>query len=297
MAAVPRRRSRLVLLALALCVALLALVPAAIAATADGTIVFQGNRGGPPAVFTVKPNGSDLTRLGSGLQPAISDNGKKIVFVRSSTSGAELWVLDVASGNVSQITDDAKTNAEPAISPDGSTVAFIGSQRGDDPEPDHLFVIDADGTHERQLFRGQNFVDREPNFSPDGKRIVFVRGPGETQLMTITVGGDDLTPVTERGKPFSSPEWPTYSPDGKRILFNAFSGGHKLYTIGTDGKGLDQLSKGDEDFVEAAYSPDGSSIVFRRHKELFTMNADGSGVEQLSNAPDGGSNIHPSWGR
>jgi Tol biopolymer transport system component len=295
MAAVARR-SRLVLPALALCATLLALVPAALAANTD-TIVFQGNRGGPPAIFSVAPDGSKLKYLGAGLQPAISRDGKSVVFVRSSPGGAELWLFKADTGKVAKVTTDAKTDAEPAISPDGETIAFIGNARGADPEPDHLFVIDADGTHERQLLRGQNSVDREPSFSPDGKRIVFVRGPGETQLMTITVGGDDLTPVTERGKPFSSPEWPSYSPDGKRILFNAFSSGHKLYTVGTDGKDLEQVSKGEEDFVEADYSPDGSMIVFRRHKELFTMNADGSGVEQLSNAPEGGGNIHPSWGR
>lgn len=292
-----RRRSRLVLPALALCTALFALVPAALAAD-SGTIVFQGNRGGPPAVFTVKPNGDDLTRLGTGLQPAISRNGKNIVFVRSSTRGAELWVLNVGSGNVSQITDDGVTNAEPAISPDGETIAFIGSVRGEDPEPDHLFVIDADGNNERQLTRGGKFVDREPSFSPDGKRIVFVRGPGETQLMTIAVSGGETTTVTKRGEPFSVPEWPSYSPDGKQILFDAYArGSHRLYTVDAGGGEIDQISKSDDDFIEPDYSPNGSSIVFRRGKELFTMDADGSGVKQLFDSPPGGSNIHPSWGR
>lgn len=292
------RRPHLVLSALALCAALLALVPAAIAA-GDGTIVFQGNRGGPPAIYTVSPNGSDPERLGVGLQPSISRDGKRIVFVRSSSTGAELWLLDLPSGKVSQVTDDAKTNAEPAISPDGERIAFVGDPRadGDPGEFDHLYVVDADGSSERQLTRGQRFVDREPSFSPDGKRIVFVRGPGETQLMTISVGGDDLTPVTKRGEPFSAPEAPSYAPNGNRILFDAFARGNRIWTIGADGGGLDQVSRGDDEGVEPAYSPDGEAIVFRRGKELFTMNADGTGTEQLSNAPDGGSNIHPSWGR
>jgi Tol biopolymer transport system component len=287
---------RRLLPAIALCAVLLGLVPMAIAAD-DGTIVFQGNRGGPPALYTVAPGGSEPERLGVGLQPAISRDGKTIVFVRSSTTGTELWVLKLPSGNVSKITDDAKSNTEPAISPDGETVAFISGPRGEDFEPDHLFVIDADGSDERQLIRGDKFNDREPSFSPDGKRIVFVRGPGETQLMTITVGGDDLTPVTKRGEPFSSPEAPSYSPNGNRILFAAFARGNRIWTIGTGGDGLEQLIKGDDEGQEPAYSPDGSAIVFRRGKELFTMEADGSGTKQLTNAPPGGSNIHPSWGR
>lgn len=217
-----RRGHRLLLPALALCAALLLLVPAALAAD-SGLIVFQGNRGGPPAIYTVAPDGSQLDRLGVGLEPAISRNGEKIVFVRSSAAGAELWVLNTRNGNVEKITHDALINQQPAISPDGETVAFIGSARGSDPEPDHLYVIDSNGNNERQLTRGQKFVDGEPSFSPDGKRIVFVRGPGETQLMTISVDGGDATAVTERGGKFSAPEWPSYSPDGKRILFDASS--------------------------------------------------------------------------
>lgn len=291
-----RPRSLLLVPALVACAALLCLVPNAVAID-TGLIAFQGNRGGPPSIFTVSPNGSNLKRLGTGLQPAISRNGKKLVFVRSSPGGADLWLMNIDSGKVAKITDDAKTNAEPAISPDGETVAFIGNARGEDPEPDHLFVIDADGTHERQLIRSQKSVDREPSFSPDGKRIVFVRGPGESQLMTIAVSGGDPTPVTERSAPFSSPESPSYAPNGNHILFDAFSQGNKLYTVGTDGKDLEQVSKGDDEVLEPAYSPDGSSIVFRRGRELFTMDSDGSGTKQLIDTPAGGSNIHPAWGR
>jgi len=292
------RRAHRFLPALFLCAALLALVPAALAAD-NGLIVFQGNRGGPPAVFTVKPNGSDLERLGAGLQPAISRDGKKIVFVRSSGSGAELWLLNTENGKVERITNDAKGNSQPAISPDGSQIVFVGRARagGDPNEREHLYLIDADGSNERELTSGQRTADLEPSFSPDGKRIVFVRTSPFAQLMTITVGGDDLTVVTDRDERFTGPGSPSYSPDGDRILFNASArGGDRIWTIGSGGKGLEQLTKGDDEGVEPAYSPDGNSIVFRRGRDLLTMDAGGGGTQQLVDGQDG-SNIHPSWGR
>jgi TolB protein len=238
-----RLRLNLVVPALILGAVLLALVPAAMA-TGGGTIVFQGNRGGPPAVFTVAPNGSNLQRLGVGLHPAISRDGTKIVFVRTSGAGAELWVLDTGSGKSARITDDATTNAEPAISPDGSEIAFVGRPRagGDPGEARRLYLVDADGTHERRLTRGPNFTDGEPSFSPDGKRIVFARTSHFTQLMTVTVGGGDLTPVTDRDEPFSGPEAPSYSPDGDTIVFRR---GRDLLTMDADGSGAKQLVDGE----------------------------------------------------
>ena len=294
----PLARLRSHLLVPALIVGLLALVPTAMAAS-GGTIVFQSNRGGPAAVYTVAPNGSDLRRLGVGLHPAISRDGTKIVFVRTSAAGAELWVLNTPDGKVERITDDAKADTEPAISADGSKIVFVGSPRpGGDPNEGkrQLFLIDADGSNERQLTHGPDTAG-EPSFSPDGKRIVFVRTSRFTQLMTVTVGGDDLTPVTDRDERFTGPAAPSYSPDGNRILFDASDGGgDRIWTIGADGGSLDRVSKGDDEGVEPAYSPDGASIVFRRGRDLLTMDADGSGVQQLVAGEKGG-NIHPSWGR
>lgn len=290
---------RAILTTLALCAALLALVPIAIGSD-NGLIVFQGNHGGPPAVFTVKPNGSDLERLGSGLQPAISRDGKKIVFVRSSGNGAQLWLLNTDNGKVERITNDAKGNSQPAISPDGSQIVFVGRARagGDPHEREHLYIIDADGSNERELTSGQKNADREPSFSADGKRIVFVRTANFSQLMTITAGGDDLKAVTDRDERFSSPEAPSYSPDGNRIVFDAVvRSDERIWTIGSDGNGLQQLTKGDDEGVEPAFSPDGDSIVFHSGRALFTMDADGSGAKQLVETPEGGNNLHPSWGR
>ena len=305
-------RTRL-LPALVLCAALLVLVPAAIAADA-GLIAFQGNRRDlnngsvEKGIYTMAPNGSNVKRLGDGLEPAISRDGKTIAFVRTvappkgnEIPDIEIYTMNANGGDVTRVTRDGSTNTEPAFSADGKRIVFVGERgiKGKSNERPHLFVVDVDGSNERQLTRGAS-VDVEPAFSPDGKRIVFVRGPGESRLMSMSDDGQDVEALTDTRDPFSTPKAPSYSPNGQRVIFYAPENGkNRIFTIDADtGKNRITLTKGDDEGLEPAYSPEGGTIVFRRSVNLFAMSADGTGVDQLTNfEPQDGSNIHPSWGR
>jgi Tol biopolymer transport system component len=308
-----RRRSHLALATVALAAALLCAAPAAIGAD-TGLIAFQANirdvQTGQveKAVYTMTPNGKGVKKLGDGVQPAISRDGKKVVFAKAAGSvepgeapDIEIFTMDADGGNLRQVTDDKSTNTEPAFSADGKRIVFVGDRhvKGASGEFPHIFVVDIDGSNQRQLTKGLS-IDQEPAFSPDGKRIAFIRGPGESKLMTMTAEGDDLVALTGPQNTFSTPDAPSYSPDGKRILFHAPENrDNRIYTLDADdGKNVEALTGANEDGLEPAYSPDGETIVFRRGINLFTMAADGTRVQQISDrAPDRGSNIHPTWGR
>jgi Tol biopolymer transport system component len=298
------RRSLLIVPLLALVALLLSAASAALA-VAPGLIVFQGRRGPTMAVYTMNPVGGGAEVVTAGLQPSISRDGKTIVFAKDTAKGKEIFAIGVNGTGLKQLTDDPGVNSEPAISADGKQVVFVGNRDDQGGELPRIFTVGIDGTGERQLTKSDDLqVDLEPTFSPDGSRIAFIRGPGETQLMTMTAGGADLTAVTKKSAdPFSAPESPSYSPNGKRILFQAAARGSQFFTCdAADGGNRVQITQGDSGGFgfEPAYSPDGSSIVFRRGKNLFTMDSDGSDVKQVTDLdPDQlvAGNSHPSWGR
>ncbi len=288
------RPLHIILPALAL-VALVFSAAPAVGALDSGLIVFQGSRGATTAVYTTNPGGGGAEAVIAGQQPSISRDGKTIVFVKGTDMGAEIFAMAVNGGNVRQITDDPGVNSEPAVSANGKRVVFVGDRDGQGGERAKIFTVGIDGSGEGQLTKGQQ-IDLEPTFSPDGNRIAFIRGPGESQLMTMTASGTDVTQLTKPADPFSTPDSPSYSPNGKRVLFHAFARGNQIFACDADDCGNRvQITKGEAEGYEPAYSPDGGSIVFRRGRDLFTMDADGSDVKQTTDQP-GLSSSHPSWG-
>jgi len=285
-------------LALAIFVALLCSVPGALAVD-PSVIVFQGFRNAEnpsSGVYTMSPNGNNVNKITVGKQPSISRDGKKIVFVR----GGEIYLTNADGDSLEQVTNDDLDHDEPVLSPDGKTIVFSGLRRGKSfPQ---IFAVNSDGTNERALTPG-TAADSEPSFSPDGNRIVFVRGPGDSKLVTMPAGGGDVKYLTGNF-PFSTPDSPSYSPNGKRILFHAIGHngkepGNFIYSFDADdGSNLDVITKGGNEGSEPAYSPDGSSIVYRRNINLYSMDADGGNVKPLTNlSGNDGGNIGPSWGR
>src|SRR5262249_53575174 len=90
--------------------------------TGDGRWVYFGLFGkGPPRMRRVAPDGSDFKEVGTGIDPAVSPDGKTIVFARSLSDGHHLYAMDEDGSNVRQLT--AKGNAfagvHAAWSPDG----------------------------------------------------------------------------------------------------------------------------------------------------------------------------------
>ena len=285
-------------LALAIFVALLCSVPSALAVD-PAVIVFQGFRNAEDpssGVYTMSPDGGNVKKVAVGKQPAITRDGKQIAFVKAG----EIFTMDADGDNVKQVTDDNLDNNEPALSPDGKTIVFSGVRPGKSfPQ---IFTVDVDGTNERALTAG-SAADTEPSFSPDGKRIVFVRGPGDSKLVTMPAGGGDVNYLTGNF-PFSIPDSPSYSPNGKRILFhgvghNGKEPGNFIYSFNADdGSNLDVITRGGNEGSEPAYSPDGSSIVYRRNINIYKMDADGGNVKPLTTLTgNAGGNIGPSWGR
>ncbi|HEX6782044.1 MAG TPA: hypothetical protein VF125_08445 [Solirubrobacterales bacterium] len=129
-------------------------------------------------------------------------------------------------------------------------------------------------------------TDTEPNFSPDGRTIAFARGG---DIYSVRPDGSGQRQLT------SGPEvdsLPKVAPNGRYVVFErrgALGGSSSLCTVGATGGGLRALTSGGDD-REAAYSPDGKTIVFVRavkgragvNDDIYSIRPTGSGLARLT---------------
>jgi Tol biopolymer transport system component len=121
----------------------------------DGTqIAFYSKREGTYDLFLMDGDGSNLTRLTDAQTheagPAWSPGDGKLLFVRMEQVDAEeralgLYVLDLTSKQQTRLTTGSEREA--IWSPDASKIAYVV----DEAEGMGLYVMDADGTHQKRL--------------------------------------------------------------------------------------------------------------------------------------------------
>jgi Tol biopolymer transport system component len=182
-------------------------------------------------------------------------------------------------------------------SPDGGRLACEGF--GDQPSADGVYTIrSSDGGDVRRVTSGAD-DDYPGDYSPNGKRIVFLRSSfdsGSIALYTVKLDGSDLRQLTPPGMnlDFTGGSW---SPQGNEILFSGkLSEGQRssIFVVHTDGSGLQQIpiagcgtSAGCR---EPVWSPDGRKIAFTMfvaqtgQSDLYTVSPDGTGLYQVTHA-------------
>ncbi|WP_103335970.1 serine hydrolase [Amycolatopsis sp. CA-126428] len=107
----------------------------------------------------------------------------------------------------------------PAISPDGSRIAYVlrTADRDRDEDTRSLWVVSTESGEPRRLTRGP--ADLEPAWSPDGTRLAFLRAQdGPAQLWLLPADGGEAERVTTLPLGAGTPVW---RPDGAEIAFAA----------------------------------------------------------------------------
>jgi TolB protein len=139
--------------------------------TADGRWIYFGLfGGGPPRMCRIRPDGSGFKIVGQGIDPAISPDGKTIVFARALKDGHHLFAMDEDGSHVRQLTaqGNAWAGVHAAWTPDGQRIIYA-DQVGDALE---LFSCRPDGSEAKQLTR-LGTAATSPAVSPDGQWISF----------------------------------------------------------------------------------------------------------------------------
>ena len=134
----------------------------------NAQIAFVSGRTGLPQIYIMDADGSNVQRVtdqGYAVSPSWSPNGLLLAFswVRNYgpgiLGGADIYVMDVASRQIVQLTHDGGRNDFPSWSLDGRHIVFQSNRSGSE----QIWSVLADGTHLQQLTReGRN---TQPNWS------------------------------------------------------------------------------------------------------------------------------------
>lgn len=248
----------------------------------------------PPAVYVIDPAAGSSERIAGAGEHGIGDaaaspDGKRMVLsgskflippeqvimpdgrtaaqrgIKSVGGDSGLWLLDLATAQSAPFAQqDGTSDLWPQFSPDGRSVLFTRmtetSPMGEPPAKRNLAVADLQ-TQQVTLLTSDG-VSHSGAWSPDGKRIGFIRDAEDLELWLMNADGKDARaiksgPIAEPN-PVSGLRW---RPDG---MYVAYESSGQLSAVPTEGVGLIGLADGVTITQRLGFdiSPDGKQLAY-----------------------------------
>jgi TolB protein len=170
-----------------------------------------------PAVYVqrVKTGERSLVsaRVGVNSAPEFSPDGTKLALTLSGSGGnLDVWLLDLRTQQLQQLTDDPSVDTEPAWSPDGKSIYFTSDRSG----APQIYKLDvANPQRVQRITFGSNY-DARPRVSPDGRHLAFVTLDGGSYRIAVQDLASGTVSVLSHGRLDQSP---SFAPNGATIIF------------------------------------------------------------------------------
>ena len=193
-------------------------------------------------VVVMRADGSAMTVLGPGANPAWSPDGLQLAMTVSASGSSRIWVQAPDGANRRQVADVAVASAPPAWSPDGQdlvasssglflvevasgSITPLTSEPGATPiwsaggtiafstpgsASPGIFTISPNGTGLKRIPGGQG-AGMVPSWAPDGRRILLDEGGG-SRVAIVDPDNGNLTPVPSESGTSRSPAWQPFLP-------------------------------------------------------------------------------------
>ena len=227
-------------------------------------------------IFVMRANGShrrNLTRTQTGNgDPTWSPNGRKIAFVSDRKGGApDVYVMRANGTHVHRITHNPAIESELAWAPKGNRIAFVREPAGGGDRD--IYSMRPDGSHRRNLTRDPNAYELNPDYSPNGRKIVYSgpfhpHGSVGSDLWVMRASGGTARPLQHESNGYSDGDYPAWSPDGTTIAFaaNNGTGYYHLWSVPASGGQNTELVTNNETGNPLDQEVDWEPRPARRHR-------------------------------
>lgn len=232
----------------------------------------------------------------------------RLAFVRKTSGGKDVYLSDWDGRNAVAVATGS-INLLPAVTPDGTGVAFTSYRKGRpelyvqhpgsaptalvaagqmmtgvtfshdgrkiaysmaDGEGAQIWVANADGGQAHAVTSTQYFINSSPSWSPDGRRLAFVSNRGGSpQIYLMSAEGGDVRRLTFRGNYNQTPDW---SPRGEMIAFTARDerNAFDVFTVDVASGKVTRLTQDQGNNEEPTFSPNGRLIIFSSTRRGFS---------------------------
>lgn len=229
-----------------------------------------------------------------------SPDGKVLIF----NAAGYLWKKDLPGGTPQRLTSGSDLEFEPSFSNSGAEVVFV---TWNDEQRGTIMKLNLVTKGARPIkVSAEKAIYRQPAFSPDGSKIVFVKEDGNDHqgytfvknpgIYWMPSGGGSASMVTKEGG------WPQFSKDGSRIYYQTGGGTKSVKSVKTDGTDERTLATS-RNAMRMLLSPDEKWLAYSQAYKVYIaaipqtgktldMDAKSDNFPQSQIARDAGINLH-----
>ena len=255
----------------------------------------------------------DLFQIREVSDPQLSPDAQSIAYtvktllLKQDKSEERIWSVPAGGGDATPMTAEAVSSSHPRWSPDGKYLAFLSARNEGKTQ---IWLLDRSGGEAQHFAEAPQDVE-DFVWSPDSARIVLtLRDPSEEELAAAKTKDEGKEGAEDKDKKPKTKKPRVID----RLQFKVDEVGYldhrrtHLYVIDLATKALTQITSGDYDDAQPAWSPDGRLIAFASNRSKpdpdRTYNIDiwvvaanntdkGAQLTQVTTNP--GDDSHPAW--